>query len=646
MSTEAGSGRDPVPTMTCPGCGTQIPAGSFCGRCGTPLSAEPGDGDQWLRVHTFVAAPQESVLRPSITSSLFPHLARRARRPFGIGLLLVLIGLVGFALLQIPPAVITVAAFGVPLLFLLYLREADVDRDIPRSTLIAVIAVGTALGAVWMLLTGGIFARSHGAQLGAGVAMGTVLREGLALPIVAALLAIVPAVLVRLRGPVTRESLDGFVIGALAALAFTTGATMTRLAPILATGPIAHPRPLAGVIAQACIGGLAVPLTAAAAGGLIGTVLWFTGPKSDARDHTRVRLIMLAVAMVAVQACLGVIDILNISQLTVLFLHIALTFVALLTLRFGVQLALLHETPDPIRQSQPLLCVRCDQVVPDTAFCPACGAATRASSRSSREARRRSRPYRVAVAGPPRPEPDRDNESYPGYAMPPGPYAAPAVSRPRWGRLLGVWAASIGVIAAGLVGVSILVTQKPARYECPPDCGRPTAGPPAMALPRFTAPGELFSVSYPAPGSAYDVTTGSDGVTATFTAGDGGTMRLFSRPAQGRSPQEVTEALITATFPDASTVYEIPNAVVGYQPGYGVVADSWPPGASADYVPTRIVMLVAVKNDIALVASATGPYHEFGPEFGPGMPSGANLQLAQDMGRYVNSFRWKGDPPR
>ena len=46
------------------------------------------------------------------------------------------------------------------------------------------------------------------------------------------------------------------------------------------------------------------------------------------------------------------------------------------------------------------------------------------------------------------------------------------------------------------------------------------------------------------------------------------------------------------------------------------------------------------------IAAAVGPYREFGPDFGSGKPSGANLQLALDMGKYVNSFSWRGDPPR
>jgi rRNA maturation endonuclease Nob1 len=73
--------------------------------------------------------------------------------------------------------------------------------------------------------------------------------------------------------------------------------------------------------------------------------------------------------------------------------HLAVTLLAVLVLRIGLHLALPHEAHDPI-MSEPLLCPHCDRVVPDMAFCPACGVATRASSRSSRRARRLSRQVR------------------------------------------------------------------------------------------------------------------------------------------------------------------------------------------------------------------------------------------------------------
>lgn len=104
-------------------------------------------------------------------------------------------------------------------------------------------------------------------------------------------------------------------------------------------------------------------------------------------------------------------------------------------------------------------------------------------------------------------------------------------------------------------------------------------------------------------------------------------------------------ATLTKRFPDAQVAYEIPNAMVGYEPGYGVIADDWPQNPSSSYTRQRILVMAAVKNDLALIAYATGPYRAFAPNSGPGLPSGANLQIAEDLGKYVNSFRWD-DPAR
>ena len=121
---------------------------------------------------------------------------------------------------------------------------------------------------------------------------------------------------------------------------------------------------------------------------------------------------------------------------------------------------------------------------------------------------------------------------------------------------------------------------------------------------------------------------------------------MFSQPAANRSPDEIAKALVNETDPDMRTAYEIPNAMVGYHPGYGEVVDCWPQGSNSSYLRMRVLVMVAVKNDLALVAAAVGPYHRFGPDFGSGKPSGANIQIALDMGKYVNSFSWRGDPPR
>ena len=176
---------------------------------------------------------------------------------------------------------------------------------------------------------------------------------------------------------------------------------------------------------------------------------------------------------------------------------------------------------------------------------------------------------------------------------------------------------------------------------CPPDCGRPPIGKPVETNPWFTSIDGRFSVQYPRAGTAYQVTFNPDGVQVKFTAGDTGTMQFFGMPAQGRTSKQIAERLISEQYPDATTDYEIPNALVGYQPGYGVVKDEYPQDASGTFTRLRLLVMVGIKKDYALVAAATGPYHQFSPNFGSGHPSGVNMQLALDMGKYVNSFMWR-----
>lgn len=237
-------------------------------------------------------------------------------------------------------------------------------------------------------------------------------------------------------------------------------------------------------------------------------------------------------------------------------------------------------------------------------------------------------------------------DSYSGYAVPPGRYSAPPRRGPKYFVTLGVWSLVLAIGMLILSFVDAWVPDVPNRYVCPPDCGRPPTGLPVATNPRFTAPGGEFSVAYPAPGAAYDVTTDDRGVTAVWTAGDGGTIRLAGRPAEGRTARDINQTLVGSIFPDAQLAYELPNATVGYQPGYGAAYDFRPLAASSQADLLRVIAVVAVKNDFALIAIAGGPLREFTPAFGPGPPSPANLQIAQDMGKYVNSFMWRGDPPR
>ena len=239
---------------------------------------------------------------------------------------------------------------------------------------------------------------------------------------------------------------------------------------------------------------------------------------------------------------------------------------------------------------------------------------------------------------------ESSEDVFDGIGVPPGKYTAKGTSRARYGATFGLLALGLGFAMTVLHFWDRAVTDA-STYACPPDCGRPPNAVPVANLPRFVAPGGAFSVNYPAPNASYQVTTRDDGVTAKLTAGDGGVLRLFSQPADGRVARQVVRQLIDKQYPNAEIAYELPNAHVGYQLGYGVVADFQPTGVSTNYQ-LRVIIMAAVKDDLALIAVAEGPFRRFTPDFGPGPPSGANLEIAMDMAKYVESFSWKGDPVR
>ncbi len=555
-----------------------------------------GGGRIRLRLRSYAVAPKEHVLRPWLVTSLFPQLPRRSHTPFRVGLAVVFILLAASALLRWQAPMIAVAAVGFPLLFVTYLREIDVRQHVSLRNLILSAVIGVVLGVAWAYIAGTVFADGYDVALGFETDVGPTVGSGVAISICEGLLMLLPALVVRVVSKATRESLDGFVIGALGATAFTAAATVTLLAPQLAAGLVADERSLEGLIVEAAIQGVAMPLISAAVGGIFGVALWFSRPANASRWH-RAFVPAAVLVVITLFVGLGLLDVSPFSDSLYVAGYLLIAVMAVLALRIALQAALLHEAHDSTGPNEQRHCASCDHVVPNTAFCPTCGVATR---------------------------------------------AAP-VRRTSFTRVLGTLGAGVGVAAAIAVVVSMKMTPGVAPYKCPPDCGRPPIGTPVETNPRYSADNGAFSVNYPGEGTAYKATFNPDGVVLDYTAGDTGTLALFGQPALNRTPKDIALALIKEKYPDATVSYELPNTSVGYQPGYGVAADTYPQRATGKYARLRVLVMVAVKHDYALIAAAVGPYHRFSPDFGSGHPSGANLELAMDIGKYVNSFKWGGD---
>src|ERR1700694_1067202 len=73
---------EPPPLVSCPHCGSTVPAGEFCGHCGAHLPSGSA-----RRQHAFAAVPSQGVAYLSIVTTLFPHLPHRGGRPFRLALI-------------------------------------------------------------------------------------------------------------------------------------------------------------------------------------------------------------------------------------------------------------------------------------------------------------------------------------------------------------------------------------------------------------------------------------------------------------------------------------------------------------------------------------------------------------------------------
>lgn len=389
---------DDVPTRECPACHSTVPVATFCGDCGAQFQKPVDRWSTLLRPTVYANAHRETVWVPRVTSALFPRLAGAARKPYRLGLILTLTAVVVLSAMAVQGPLGVISVIGWPLMFLIYVWDSDSFRDIPRRILVTAMLLGIGLGIATWLTVGKLIAGSYGLSTGSSlILLGEGLNVGFLISLSAAALMLVPTLVTRLFPMPVRESLDGFVVGAFGALWYSTAASTTILAPQFVEG-LMEQEDSGRLFEDSLTYGIVSAIVTTAAGGVFGLALWFQPERRAGRDPRHARLALILCAVIALAAYVGVWAIDGSSVMRVLDVagKIVLAIVALIVVRCAVQIALLHEAPDPATRN-PVLCVHCNRVVPAMPFCVACGSAARASSRSSRRLRRESPPVRTAV---------------------------------------------------------------------------------------------------------------------------------------------------------------------------------------------------------------------------------------------------------
>ena len=385
---------DDVPTRVCAACESVVPAARFCGECGAESERPVNRWSVLLRPRVYATAHRETLWLPRLSSTLFPRFPGEARRPLRFGVILVTIAIVVLSLLRMNGPLAVVATLGWPLMGTIYIWQSDGFRDIGLRIYAIAMVLGIAFGVGWWLTAGKMLATSYGVSTATGLQVIAVINTIVLLNLGGAALMLLPAFVARLVRVPVRESLDGFIVGAVGALWYSIAATTTIQAPQFAEG-LLEGHSAGRMFQDWATNGIVVPVVATAAGGLIGLSLWFQPDRRPGRGARQARgsLTVATVLAFGLYVAVWLVDAQAPPLLVDIAVKLALTVAALMTIRAAIQIALLHEVPDPA-SGQPLLCVHCDKVVPDLPFCSSCGAAARASSRTSRRLRHEYPPVR------------------------------------------------------------------------------------------------------------------------------------------------------------------------------------------------------------------------------------------------------------
>jgi hypothetical protein len=384
----------------CERCDSVVPDSRFCIRCGNELAPErePGQYSRISRLapgvggigglgpsslsgvrRAFAAAPEESVLRPSIVSTIFPQLPRaslgafRACLALGVGAVLVL------GLAKLYPIALIASAILLPLLAVFYFYDVNIFEDHPFSIIAGTLLAGAVAGAVTAVVAEQL--SPSGTQVFFESTGHAILTRGVLVPLVSlALIMLGPLYL--LRYPRYATALDGATFGVASAVAFTGTEVIVQALSAFGDGL----RPLGAVVpwlVKLAPIAVALPLLTMSVAGASAAARWLTY-RAPIRDRSALgrlgrpanALPLAAAAMIAASVVQIVLSI-GLSLAIIALMAVA----SVLWLRRVIHVGLLGEALE-IEDAPAIVCANCAHHTRLGHFCENCGISLAALPRS------------------------------------------------------------------------------------------------------------------------------------------------------------------------------------------------------------------------------------------------------------------------
>ena len=367
----------------------------FCTQCGAHQGTTGEAGDAKSRRHRYAAHPGEHVAQPSIVTTLFPHLGSTKVHEFRWALIAGLAGVVVLWLAGLVAAAILVSAFLVPVLYLVYLYEAQVYRDEPASVLGFTIGAGFVAGIVLTLIVRIAYNPLVGAPnpLAAPVVnIGAVVLLGALVPVVQEIVKAAAPVFLLKRDDYP-ETVDGLVFGIAAGLGFAGAETIINFSTSLSY--LGHVAPANWIYSLTTVAVLQPLMQGSATGMVVATVWRQRLGRLGGREVGGV--VMAVVAHVAFSAGSQILSSTAISPLFILFWQAAVDGALLIYVRYLLHHSLLEEAAH--MGFEETVCPNCHMHIVASGFCPNCGMALTAVPVAVKRSRREPRSPARATRG-------------------------------------------------------------------------------------------------------------------------------------------------------------------------------------------------------------------------------------------------------
>lgn len=384
--------------MGCPQCGSENPdVAVYCFRCGRGLRQSDASGQG--RNNSYVVQSSEGVRQLALISTIMPQTNRQEADAFRWALLLGATLVLVFTLLGLLPAAVVAGAALVPVIYLVYIYDVNLWEDAPLAVVLGLF-VTTGLLAVLVSLL--FFRWAFGDQLLSlvvnrnglsGVSVPGLLVFAVLLPIVAEIVKNVGLVFLAAK-PQFDDMIDGLTFGVAAGTAYACFETLVAFSPVFTSGQVRTTEGLAGWLVVVVNLMIVKSLVYGTATGLAGAAYSGRGEGYDGFTPHYFSVFAQAIAAnVAYWLGVRVLSYLPFGEALGLLWGIGIAAFLLLRIRSSLQVALLEAAVEDAAEgrrakgatTQSAWCPECEmQLLPDAAFCIACGESVRATSNIAR----------------------------------------------------------------------------------------------------------------------------------------------------------------------------------------------------------------------------------------------------------------------